>query len=399
MAFQSNVQAPDLVGLALNLMQMKRDRELQERKLALEEFRAKNEAEATKAKTMFEMVKLGREVAGQEAKAGADLAPSLSVAADDNAPMADRAAAARSYLPALMQEAQFRAGPDAPVTADILNQIGNEAAGAGAISRATAKPELDWEYDEAGNKRRVIVGAGGKMTPVPGAVWVPPKAGVTVNVGANGQLDLGKIADVSRAEKANFNEAIAPYEALDNAISTLQSFQSMADENGNLPFEANQFVSSDVMAALRGEALNEGDVKRLTNVGLMNTAKEWVGLPAQMNVKQTNTLGKILSEKARKKEGKRRQLIDDYIYRSEEFKFNPRLIVGKYAKDYGKGASDQGAVGTADDGQIQPMTEADKRRIEKKISKATGLGPRDITAGMVLDAWRAEHGIQSERGQ
>lgn len=39
MAFQSNVQAPDLVGLALNLMQMKRDRELQERKLALEEQR------------------------------------------------------------------------------------------------------------------------------------------------------------------------------------------------------------------------------------------------------------------------------------------------------------------------------------------------------------------------
>lgn len=326
-------QQPDLVSLALNLMQMKRDNELAQRKMALEEFKAKSTAKFDQAKSIMEIVKLGREMAASEAESGAALAPSLSVATDANAPAEDQAAAARAYLPRLMQEAQFRAGPDKPVTGDILNQIGNEAAAAGAISRSASRsePKLDWEYDAQGNKRRVIVGEGGKMTPVPGAVWVPPKAGVTVNVGGKDGLNLNQIATASSRERDAFIQRMAPFEAIDRARTTMKNVRAMADKNGILPQQATQIIASDAMAALRPEALNEGDVARLTAVGMWNKALARVGLPPQMTVDQLDTLARMIKDKAREAAPKRKAIIEDARFRAEQFGFSPRLILGEYA--------------------------------------------------------------------
>lgn len=338
MAFQGN-KGPDLVSLALNIMQMKRDREFEERRLAIEEFKAQNDARLAQNKNILEMMKLARETAGTEKKASAELAPTLSIAADDAAPMADRAAAARAYLPGLMQEAQFRAGPGNQVTGDILNQVGNEAAAASAVTRATAQPNLDWEYDSAGNKRRVKVAADGSMTPVPGAVWVPPKAGVTVNnvLGGSG-FTPKQLADVSGTEQVRFQERMKPYEALDRAQATMRNVRKMADKNGVLPQQASQIIASDAMAALRPEALNEGDVARLTAVGMWNKALARVGLPPQMTVDQLDTLSKMIDDKAKGASAKRRAIIKDAVFRAEEFKINPRLIIGDYADGLGAGS-------------------------------------------------------------
>lgn len=330
MAFQGT-QQPDLIGLALNLMQMRRQNELNERKLRLEEFRAQTEAAAAKEKGRLDAIKLGREMAGKEAEAGAALGPSLATATDEMAPAADQAAAARAFLPGLWQEAQFRVGPGMPVTGDVLNQIGNEAAASSAMARSAsrAEPKLDWEYDEAGNKRRVIVGPGGEMKPVPGAVWVPPKAGVTVNVGGEG-LDLNQIATASRAERQSFKESMAPFEAFDRARTTMRNVRKMADKDGILPQQASQIIASDAMAALRPEALNEGDVARLTAVGVWNKALARIGLPPQMTVEQLDTLAKMINDKAREAEPRRKALIEDAKFRAQEFGFSPRLILGEY---------------------------------------------------------------------
>lgn len=332
MAFQGAQNQPDLVGLALNLMQMRRDRELAERKMALEEFKAKSAAEAAQQSARLDAIKLGRELQKSSQEAGAALGPSLATAIDENAPAGDQAAAARSFLPALWREAQFRVGPGMPVTGDVLNQIGNEAAAAGALSRsaARAEPKLDWEYDEEGNKRRVVVGEGGQMTPVPGAVWVPPKAGVTVNVGGDKGLDLNQIATASRAERQAFREQMAPFEAFDRAITTMRNVRRMADKDGVLPQQASQIIASDAMAALRPEALNEGDVARLTAVGVWNKALARIGLPPQMTVEQLDTLSQMIKDKAKEAEPKRKAIIEDARFRAKEFGFSPRLILGEY---------------------------------------------------------------------
>lgn len=331
MAFQGT-QQPDLIGLALNLMQMRRQNELNDRRLALDEFKAKADAEAAREKGRLEAIKLGREMAGSAATAGASLGPSLATATDQGAPAEDQAAAARAYLAGLQQEAQFRAGPGMRVTGDILNQVGNEAASSNALARSAsrAEPKLDWEYDKEGNKRRVIVGEGGKMTPVPGAVWVPPKAGVTVNVGGKDGLDLNQVATASRAERDAFRQQMVPFESFDRARTTMRNVRKMADENGILPQAASQIIASDAMAALRPEALNEGDVARLTQVGIWNKALARIGLPPQMTVEQLDTLAKMINDKAREAEPKRRAIIKDARKRAKYFGFPPDLILGEY---------------------------------------------------------------------
>lgn len=333
---------------------------------------------------------------------GSSLAPNLDLALDENAAPSDRQAGGASYIQGLQESAQLAAGFDPAgnpnqITGDILNRLGNEAAASAGLRRAEARsnPTLDWEYDSAGNKRRSIVGEGGRMTPVPGASWVPPRSGVTVNVGG-GELDLKQIADVSARESQTFQEKIAPFEANENALSGLESFRSMADENGMLPYEASQFVASDVMASMRGEALNEGDVKRLASVGLMNTAKEWVGIPARMSVSQADTLAQILSERAKSKEGKRRRLIRNGIYRAEKFQIDPKLVVGDYADEavsWNDEKSDGAGKTPPDAGRIPSMTASDKARIEKQLRKAMRIpGSSEVPATMVLDAWKAENG-------
>jgi hypothetical protein len=160
------------------------------------------------------------------------------------------------------------------------------------------------------------------MEPVPRAPLV--------TVGDNG-LDLNQIAGTSRAERASFVEQMKPFEAYDRARATITNVRSMADARGVLPQQASQIIASDVMAALRPEALNEGDVARLTAVGLWNKALSAVGLPPEMTVAQLDTLARMVEDKAKQAEPKRRALIDDGRYRAEQFGFDPRLIIGDYA--------------------------------------------------------------------
>lgn len=160
------------------------------------------------------------------------------------------------------------------------------------------------------------------MEPVPRAPLV--------TVGDNG-LDLNQIAGTSRAERASFVEAMKPFEAYDRARATITNVRSMADARGVLPQQASQIIASDVMAALRPEALNEGDVARLTAVGLWNKALSAVGLPPEMTVAQLDTLARMVEDKAKQAEPKRRALIDDGRYRAQQFGFDPRLIIGDYA--------------------------------------------------------------------
>jgi len=85
------------------------------------------------------------------------------------------------------------------------------------------------------------------------------------------------------------------------------------------------------MAALRPEALNEGDVARLTSVGVWNKALARIGLPPQMTVEQLDTLSKMINDKAREAEPRRRALIKDARKRAKYFGFPPDLILGEYA--------------------------------------------------------------------
>lgn len=414
MAFQTNVQAPDMVSLALNLMQMKRQADLEERRMALEEAKMQAEQRAAELQARRDNIEWGlniqksaAELDAKRQEMGGGLAPSLGVVMDPAATGEEQRAAGSNYANSLMQRAQILAGFDEngypnPVRGEDLNALGNIASGTLGVENAKARntPTLDWEYRENGDKRRVIVGPGGKMTPVPGAVWVPPKSGVTVNVGGEG-LDLNQIATASREERKAFQEKIAPFEALDNAKATLESFRAMADKDGNLPYEAAQFVSSDVMAAMRAEALNEGDVKRLTAVGLWNAAKGVFNIPPQMTVRQTDTLVKILDARSRAREPKRRAIIKEGAYRAKSFGFDPRLIIGEYAdeskpkpKDSSASVKSQGTPGI-----LPPMTGSDKVRIEGKLRKILGI-PRgaEVPAVMILDAWKTENGQGSPQG-
>lgn len=153
---------------------------------------------------------------------------------------------------------------------------------------------------------------------------------VEVNTGSQG-LDLNQVANASRAERASFVEQMKPFESFDRARATLRNVRAMADERGVLPQQASQIIASDAMAALRPEALNEGDVARLTAVGLWNKAYAVLGLPPQMTVEQLDTLAKMIEDKAREAEPKRRALIDDGRFRAQQFGFDPRLILGEYA--------------------------------------------------------------------
>ena len=219
MAFQTNVQAPDMVSLALNLMQMKRQADLEERRMALEEAKMQAEQRAAELQARRDNIEWGlniqksaAELDAKRQEMGGGLAPSLGVVMDPAATGEEQRAAGSNYANSLMQRAQILAGFDEngypnPVRGEDLNALGNIASGTLGVENAKARntPTLDWEYRENGDKRRVIVGPGGKMTPVPGAVWVPPKSGVTVNVGGEG-LDLNQIATASREQSQGIGQ-------------------------------------------------------------------------------------------------------------------------------------------------------------------------------------------------
>lgn len=153
---------------------------------------------------------------------------------------------------------------------------------------------------------------------------------VEINNGPGG-LDMNQIATASRAERQAFLAAMVPFESFDRARSTMRNVRNMADERGVLPQQASQIIASDAMAALRPEALNEGDVARLTAVGLWNKINAAIGLPPQMTVEQLDTLARMIEDKAREAEPKRQALIEDGRFRAQQFGFDPRLILGDYA--------------------------------------------------------------------
>lgn len=157
----------------------------------------------------------------------------------------------------------------------------------------------------------------------------PVQSGPLVNIEGD-SLDMNQIATASRAERQSFVERMAPFEMLDRAQTTMRNVRAMADQNGVLPQQASQIIASDAMAALRPEALNEGDVARLTAVGLWNKALARLGLPPQMTVDQLDTLTRMIEDKAREAAPKRRALIEDGRFRAEQFGFAPRLILGEY---------------------------------------------------------------------
>ena len=381
-------QQPDLVGLALNLMQMKRDRELDERKLALEEFKAQQMAQSNAIQAQRDDIKwqldiqrsamdLDEKMVGRE-KA---LAPTMNAANDPRLDNSTRQTAANQFVRGLNQ--QIAAGRDPEM---VGGNVGAEAATMRAKDLSAA-PNLDWEYDSAGNKRRVIVGEGGQMTPVPGAVWVPPKAGVTVNVGGDGALDLNQVVAASRDERRDFVERMAPFEAIEKAQSTMKNVRAMADKNGVLPQQASQIIASDAMAALRAEALNEGDVARLTAVGLWNKAYAVLGLPPTMTVEQLDTLSKMLDDKAREAIPKRKSLIKEASFRAKQFGFDPRLVLGEYADNprAGSGSSKEAediraAREAATTGA--PPTDFEYQRAEKNLRQNPKFrtGPIDVNA-------------------
>lgn len=118
MAFQGAQNQPDLVGLALNLMQMRRDRELAERKMALEEGRLQfdqqqSAIQAARDAEDWRLTKLEREAALKEkgfnfAGANDQLEQGLGgqllgIANDAAATPADRYSAARRF-DALVQQ-------------------------------------------------------------------------------------------------------------------------------------------------------------------------------------------------------------------------------------------------------------------------------------------------------
>lgn len=196
-----------------------------------------------------------------------------------------------------------------------------EEAGKAAFTQSlkpTAQPAL----------KAIMTPEGPQYVPADQAVGKAPYSPSLVEI--NG-LDANQIANASRAERASFVEAMKPFESFDRARATLRNVRGMADEKGILPQQASQIIASDAMAALRPEALNEGDVARLTAVGLWNKVNAALGLPPQMTVDQLDTLAKMIEDKAREAEPKRQAIIEDGRFRAQEFGFNPRLILGEYA--------------------------------------------------------------------
>ena len=110
MAFKGT-QGPDLVSLALNIMQMKRDREFEERRLSLEEFKAQESARANAIKAQrdsidFELLLQERRAALKEKLISLDttqrtnemnMGPTLDLVNDPMAAPDQRYAAARQF--------------------------------------------------------------------------------------------------------------------------------------------------------------------------------------------------------------------------------------------------------------------------------------------------------------
>lgn len=147
MAFQSNVQAPDMVSLALNLMQMKRQQELEDRKLAMQESQMQMEQKRAaiqdyRDSVMFDLQSQEKGLAIDNAKreaglkATGDLAEPLSIVMDPSAPPAEQSMAAQSYLPQLMSRAQALDPTGGADLGRYLNQAGVEAGGMVASSMA-----------------------------------------------------------------------------------------------------------------------------------------------------------------------------------------------------------------------------------------------------------------------
>lgn len=184
---------------------------------------------------------------------------------------------------------------------------------------------------KAPSLKAVMTPEGPKYVPVEEASGMTPFSPGLVNIhNAPSGLDPNQVATASRAERASFMASMAPFEAFDRAKTTMRNVRGMADEKGILPQQASQIIASDAMAALRPEALNEGDVARLTAVGLWNKINAAIGLPPQMTVEQLDTLSKMIEDKAREAEPKRKALIEDGRFRAQTFQFDPRLILGEY---------------------------------------------------------------------
>lgn len=127
MAFKGT-QGPDLVSLALNIMQMKRDREFEDRRLSLEEFKAQEAARTNAIQAQRDDAKFGLEMKEREAKlreAGVSLdstlrdnemkmGPTLDLVNDPKAAPDQRYAAARQFDQFVQsQGSQFQRPPEA----------------------------------------------------------------------------------------------------------------------------------------------------------------------------------------------------------------------------------------------------------------------------------------------
>lgn len=146
MAFQGAQNQPDLVGLALNLMQMRRDRELAERKMALEEGRLRfdqqqSAIQAARDAEDWRLTKLEREAAlkeqgvsfaGAQDKLEQGLGGQLlGIVNDPMATPADRHSAARRFDLFVQQQAS-------PDVGRAPNLVGSNA-GAGLASIGSAE--------------------------------------------------------------------------------------------------------------------------------------------------------------------------------------------------------------------------------------------------------------------
>lgn len=153
MAFQTNVQAPDMVSLALNLMQMKRQADLEERKMALDEARLQAEQRRQEIQDHRDSIQWGLDMqrqgleidnAKREAglKATADLAGPLSIVLDPAATQPEQSMAAQSYLPQLMDRAKAMDPTGGADLGRYLNQAGIQAGGMVASSLASDRKAL-----------------------------------------------------------------------------------------------------------------------------------------------------------------------------------------------------------------------------------------------------------------
>ena len=126
MAFKGT-QGPDLVSLALNIMQMKRDREFEDRRLSLEEFKAQEAARTNAIQARRDDLTFGLDMKEREAKlreAGVSLdstlrdnemkmGPTLDLVNDPMAAPDQRYAAARQFDQFVQsQGSQFQRAPE-----------------------------------------------------------------------------------------------------------------------------------------------------------------------------------------------------------------------------------------------------------------------------------------------